>query len=393
MMDLVSLLYAFLSSLFYPSEILPLIKILKLRTRKFKCEDKKLERCYELLVHHSRSFSTVIILLNSELRDYVCLLYLVLRALDTVEDHPGLDNATRKEYLINFHREMLRPDFDLVSPFKDFPPKEYDLIKEFKNVAELINKLPLALKTALIENVKSMGAGVAEMYGCGCTTIEDYNNYTKYVAGYVGIALTKGFVATGSATRELIEGSNLELAIKVGNFLQKTNIIKDFRADFLEGREFWPRCIVSLYLPPGETSYGAFLKPEHEDRAFACLLHMVYDALKLLPYVFKYYKMLTHPDVIRFVIVPQAMAICTLAHLLKSNNVFRGANLKMRTGLSARLMTLTEPKKFTSVYMESLNTIHDVYVQHSNNPYFELYFEACATCADALASVQKFASG
>jgi farnesyl-diphosphate farnesyltransferase len=40
--------------------------------------------CYEFLNKTSRSFSLVIQLLGSELRDVVCLFYLVLRGLDTI---------------------------------------------------------------------------------------------------------------------------------------------------------------------------------------------------------------------------------------------------------------------------------------------------------------------
>jgi phytoene/squalene synthetase len=44
----------------------------------------------EMLVKTSRSFAMVIQELGDELRDAVCIFYLVLRALDTVGTHPVL---------------------------------------------------------------------------------------------------------------------------------------------------------------------------------------------------------------------------------------------------------------------------------------------------------------
>jgi len=40
---------------------------------------------------------------------------------------------------------------------------------------------------------------------------------------------------------------NLKLADDMGLFLQKTNIIRDYLEDLVEGRAFWPREIWSQY--------------------------------------------------------------------------------------------------------------------------------------------------
>jgi farnesyl-diphosphate farnesyltransferase len=44
--------------------------------------------------------------LGSELRDAVCLFYLVLRALDTVEDDMSFDAAEKAEVLRQFHEKL-----------------------------------------------------------------------------------------------------------------------------------------------------------------------------------------------------------------------------------------------------------------------------------------------
>lgn len=48
-------------------------------------------RCYELLDATSRSFAAVIQALDPELRPAICVFYLVLRGLDTVEDDMTID--------------------------------------------------------------------------------------------------------------------------------------------------------------------------------------------------------------------------------------------------------------------------------------------------------------
>lgn len=63
--------------------------------------------------------------------------------------------------------------------------------------------------------------------------------YCHYVAGLVGIGLSRLFSA--SELEDPIIGQDTELANSMGLFLQKTNIIRDYLEDQLEGREFWPR--------------------------------------------------------------------------------------------------------------------------------------------------------
>ena len=63
--------------------------------------------------------------------------------------------------------------------------------------------------------------------------------YCHYVAGLVGIGLTRLFAASGLECEEV--GDLHKLANSMGLFLQKTNIIRDYLEDNLQEREFWPR--------------------------------------------------------------------------------------------------------------------------------------------------------
>lgn len=55
----------------------------------------------------------------------------------------------------------------------------------------------------------------------------------------MGIGLSRLFSA--SELEDPVVGQDVELANSMGLFLQKTNIIRDYLEDQLEGREFWPK--------------------------------------------------------------------------------------------------------------------------------------------------------
>lgn len=63
--------------------------------------------------------------------------------------------------------------------------------------------------------------------------------YCHYVAGLVGVGLSKLFSASKLEDPEV--GQDTELANSMGLFLQKTNIIRDYLEDTQEGRAFWPQ--------------------------------------------------------------------------------------------------------------------------------------------------------
>jgi len=103
-------------SIQYPSEFIELIKY------KFNNEDptefyrdinncppKDDEKyidfmCYYLLGLTSRSFARVIQELTPELKDVICVFYLVLRGLDTIEDDMTIEVNKKVDLLKNFHK-------------------------------------------------------------------------------------------------------------------------------------------------------------------------------------------------------------------------------------------------------------------------------------------------
>jgi farnesyl-diphosphate farnesyltransferase len=106
-------LKALQESLFYPEELSALLKF------KFSANNKKQSlkdiacdterKCFEYLFLTSRSFAAVIHELDVELRLPICLFYLVLRGLDTIEDDMTIPIERKVELLTSFHELIYQP--------------------------------------------------------------------------------------------------------------------------------------------------------------------------------------------------------------------------------------------------------------------------------------------
>ncbi|KAG9145820.1 hypothetical protein Leryth_020862 [Lithospermum erythrorhizon] len=180
-----------------------------------------------------------------------------------------------------------------------------------------------------------MGAGMAKFICKEVETINDYDEYCHYVAGLVGLGLSKLFHASGK--EDLVSD---DLSNSMGLFLQKTNIIRDYLEDINEipkSRMFWPRQIWSKYVNKLED-----LKYEKNSvKAVECLNDMVTNALSHVEDCLTYMGALRDPAIFRFCAIPQIMAIGTLALCYNNIEVFRGV-VKMRRGLTAKVIDQTK---------------------------------------------------
>lgn len=68
------------------------------------------------------------------------------------------------------------------------------------------------------------------------------------VAGLVGEGLSRLFACTGYEKQEVADVSKT-LANTMGLLLQKTNIIRDYLEDYVDGRAFWPQEVRTLRYP------------------------------------------------------------------------------------------------------------------------------------------------
>lgn len=74
-------------------------------------DEPNLRFCYDMLNKVSRSFAIVIQQLPKELRDAICVFYLVLRALDTVEDDMAIDKKVKVPMLRSFYKKCYERNF------------------------------------------------------------------------------------------------------------------------------------------------------------------------------------------------------------------------------------------------------------------------------------------
>jgi farnesyl-diphosphate farnesyltransferase len=293
-------------------------------------DQEDLKFCYDILTHVSRSFAAVIIQLNEELRDAVCLFYLVLRGLDTVEDDMSVAVSVKEEILPKFHEKLQLPDWHIDGIGKG---KERTLLEEFYRVSRECQKLKPEYLEVISDICHKMALGMVHFLKNEVVVKADYDLYCHYVAGLVGHGLTRLFASSGLEDPAIAK--DLRIANSMGLFLQKANIIRDYYEDIVEEppRMFWPKEIWGNY-----AEKLADLKPkENKQKAVECLNAMVADALQHLPECVDYMASLKEQSVIFFCAIPQVMAIATLAQLHNNAKVFT-EKVKIRKGLACKII-------------------------------------------------------
>ena len=340
---------------------------------------RDLDFCEHTLNKVSRSFAAVIAGLHEELRAPVAVFYLVLRALDTIEDETDLtrfkvdvanypnDPRAAERYvkadvtgfdrqvalLRTFHKRLPVDQRDCDGDGAAWDSHnicgigeadERTLLERLGSVLRVFAALPLGHREVIADITREMADGMVEFAGrdlaAGSENCAEYDHYCHFVAGLVGLGLTRQFVASGledgNDARLDLSNTGAEggqtLANSMGLFLQKTNIIRDYLEDLLEGRSFWPKDIWSIYSPDGLDKLA-----EDPVKALHCLNHMVTNALSHGTDSLKYLEALQEPTVFRFCAIPQVMAIATMAEVYAEPRLFTGV-LKIRKSLAALIM-------------------------------------------------------
>ncbi|KAF4625162.1 hypothetical protein G7Y89_g13007 [Cudoniella acicularis] len=300
-------------------------------------EPPSLSRSFSLLDMTSRSFSALTQELHPELIVVVAIFYLVLRGLDTIEDDMTIDDSVKVPMLRNF-TAVLQQDgwtFDGNGPNE----KDRQLLVEFNNVIAEYRKIKPEYSIIIDDITNKMGNGMADFIVKAQTgdlavqSIREYELYCHYVAGLVGEGLTKLFVASGLAPSELL--LHPQLIESMGQFLQKTNVIRDVREDFDDSRNFWPKEIWGTYVDSFEM---LFLEDERSKQtAIACSSNMVLNALSHATDSLTYLERLTDQRVFAFCAIAQSMAIATL-HIVFQNPALFQQNIKISKGEACQLM-------------------------------------------------------
>lgn len=313
-----------------------------------------------MLAKVSRSFALVIKFLPNtspeHLRLAVGVFYLVLRALDTVEDEMNLNKFAileanrrgvsrekvseeeaaelKRQLLVDFcNRLEGKEDGTAGVVLQDIGEgDELKLLMKFDSVVRLYALLPKNIRDIVYEITKEMGLGMAQYIARnlknGTVDEKDFFLYCHYVAGLVGDGLTKLFTATG-ALELAPTGKECELFESMGQFLQRTNIIRDYLEDFVDGRAFWPQEVWKRHLTPlcsTQDSLGVFAETKviESGASVNCLNEMILNTLPLVSDSLLYLSKITEERVFAFCAVPQVMAIRTLEECFNNKNVFTG---------------------------------------------------------------------
>lgn len=175
------------------------------------------EFCYEVLNKVSRSFAVVIQQLPEILKDAVCVFYLILRGLDSVEDDMTYDNSKKVPLLTNFYKYIEDETWSIegVGDKEDYRK----LLKHFQKVIRVYKGLEPSYRRVISDITKKMGAGMAEFATKtkSIDTIRNYNLYCHYVAGLVGHGLGGLFSASGLEDSDLKD--KLDLANSMGTWI------------------------------------------------------------------------------------------------------------------------------------------------------------------------------
>jgi farnesyl-diphosphate farnesyltransferase len=283
----------------------------------------------------SRSFAGVIKELHPELLVPVCIFYLILRGLDTIEDDMTIPLETKLPILHDFDNILERDGWNFDG--NHAREKDRELLVQFDCVIKEFAKIKAPYQKIIKDITKRMGDGMAfycdnaEHNENGVNTIEEYEKYCHYVAGLVGEGLTRLFVEAGLANPALLEQT--ELMESMGQLLQQTNIIRDIKEDFDDKRRFWPKQVWSKYVDKFEDLF----KPENREAALNCNSEMILMALRKTDDCLFYLAGIREQSIFNFCAIPQLMAIATLNVCYRNYDMFH-RNVKITKGEACRAM-------------------------------------------------------
>ncbi|HKK22515.1 MAG TPA: phytoene/squalene synthase family protein [Pseudohaliea sp.] len=207
----------------------------------------------ELLQEVSRTFALTIPQLPPPLRRTVSNAYLLCRTVDTIEDEPHLAAADKRAWCERFHGVVSGQE--AVEPFAEklgavlsaaTPAAEQRLVALAPRVVAITRALEPAERRAIERCLDIMATGMAEFQNrddrLGLPDMAALDRYCYVVAGVVGEMLTELFAVHDPAVAARREPL-LALAVRFGQGLQMTNILKDVWDDLPRGECWLPRSV------------------------------------------------------------------------------------------------------------------------------------------------------
>lgn len=220
-----------------------------------------------VLKETSRTFFIPINFLKTDLKHAVGSAYLVFRAIDEIEDHETLSNELKHNVLMQLSELFSKPFSEedyahIIAPIKEQLP-EVSL-----RLPEWIQACPEGARPIMIETAVEMSFGMGKwaQRNWQVHTKDDLDEYTYYVAGIVGLFLSKIWNwSYGQKTEE-------ELALGFGRGLQAVNILRNQEEDLTErGVSFvpddWTRDDLFIYAEENLAKADAYIETLSEKSA------------------------------------------------------------------------------------------------------------------------------
>ncbi len=192
----------------------------------------------DILKQTSRTFYIPISRLPLELQEAVASAYLCMRAIDQIEDHPGLDNPTKAKLLqtISLKLQAAVDGSALEELGLALSPYQSVLEEVTIRVGEWALLAPVTIAPRIWEATAVMSDRMAywATNNWEIHTEADLDRYTFGVAGAVGLLLSDLWVwYDGTQT-------NRAEAIGFGRGLQAVNILRNHTDDLKRGVDFFP---------------------------------------------------------------------------------------------------------------------------------------------------------
>ncbi|MCM0591157.1 MAG: phytoene/squalene synthase family protein [Gloeotrichia echinulata IR180] len=192
----------------------------------------------QILEETSRTFYIPISILPPGLQEAVAAAYLCMRAIDEIEDHPTLDNATKAKLLrtISLTLQAGVDGFAVDAFSQGFSEYENTLAEVTIRIREWSILAPETIAPRIWDATAAMADRMAYWAekNWKIQTESDLDRYTFGVAGAVGLLLSDLW-AWYDGTK-----TNRTLAIGFGRGLQAINILRNHSEDLGRGVKFLP---------------------------------------------------------------------------------------------------------------------------------------------------------
>jgi len=293
-------------------------------TIKKTMNDSDLKYCWDILPKVSRSFALCIPELPRITRDIVCVSYNICRIVDAIEDSKEKDVNIKREQ-INLFRDILLEgrvtDLEgFIEPVAQKAPNEYegDLIENIDKIIRPFSSFPDDIKNSVRKWILEMSDGMKKYLDKKVETFNDQNEYCFFVAGTVGNMLTEIYLHRKHINPDEYM-KMLNLAPNFGLGLQKTNIIKNVKEDFEEGRRYWP-LILFDYM---RINYEDLFDPKKLHPSLEIANKLIGDAQQHLDKGLEYTLIIpkNQTELRTFCLIPLLMAVATLSKCHNNSDI------------------------------------------------------------------------